>query len=631
MTANILVTSQYQPFTLPSKFGAVFNGKVYIGEIDKDPRVSPIQVFIENEDGTQVQVPQPLRTNAGGYLVYNGQPAKFVTSSGYSMAVDSSLGEQIFYYPNVFKYDPAKLQEDLNKGVGAESVCYVNSWGDDSLAKVNSSLYPFKTIAAAMAATTGPVLIKLGVGTFEWVGALRNGVHVNGSGVPQVSDDQSSMTGGTILYTSGSGGFPGGVGALRGVSFSNLGVLAKGKTDGLIIAAPAGSGTASGVNIENVVTLADQTSNHSCLLENLEDLSVTNLTTYGGVSGLAVKAINFTISDTKHYDASGAYLTLRESPYAKCRNGVVNGVVGVHKLRTAATSAGVQLLNNEEGCEMSGVQVSNVVVSGVTSGVFIDNQTNTKSMTDVCVDTPTVYASDDFAVTINGNTKSVKVTNITTNNCAASVKLSASGGAAPTDCMIDGVNIIAGPKSVARPILNEGVRSSIMNVKVNKYGLDTFTPWIENSGPDLVISGIQYRGSIVIDTGSGYHSVVEGEGFTGVASGPSTPGEAVATKRFDGSMGVSIRNALINAASTVITIPASMSFKAGNPATPAQLRQNFGVTISGYLNAPAPTVAEIQLIAFPLSPNTFQVNLTADPSVITNGVVISCNLDGIWK
>ena len=46
---------------------------------------------------------------------------------------------------------------------------------------------------------------------------------------------------------------------------------------------------------------------------------------------------------------------------------------------------GVQFLNNEEGCEMSGVQVDNVVVSGVISGVFFDNQINTKSMTAVFV------------------------------------------------------------------------------------------------------------------------------------------------------------------------------------------------------------------------------------------------------
>lgn len=523
------------------------------------------------------------------------------------------------------------LISDINKGIEQESVCYIESWGDDTTAKVNSTVYPFKTISSAMAATTGPVLMNLGVGTFEWVGALRNGVHVNGSGIPHVSEDQMSMSGGTILYTSGTSGFPGGVGFMRGITFRNLGILAKGKTDGLVIAAPAGSGAGSGIAIENVVTLADQTSNHSCLLENIENLSVNNLTTYGGVSGLAVKAVNFTLSNLKHYDASVAYLTLRESPYAACRNGVVNNVVGVHKLRTAATSAGVQFLNNEKGCEMSGVQVSDVVVSGVISGVFFDNQKNTKSMTDVTVSNPTIYGSDDFAITINGNAKSIRVLSPTVYNCTAALKLSVASGSAPMDCEIKDINLIAGPKSVFRPILNEGVGTSISGVKVNQLGKNIFNPVIENPGAALVVSGVQYHGSIVIDTGSGYHSVVEGEGLKGVASGPSEACIVTATKRFDGSLRVSMRNALISSASTVVTLPANMSFKAGNPATPAQLRQNFSVNISGYLNAPTPTVVDMKLTAFPLSPNSFRVNILADPAIISNGVVIACDLEGEWK
>lgn len=525
----------------------------------------------------------------------------------------------------------ASVRSDINKGIEQESVCYIESWGNDTTAKVNSTVYPFNTISAAMAATAGPTKLCIGTGSFEWIAALRDYLTVEGSGEPSVSEDQLSMSGGTILYTSGTGGFPGGVGFMRGITFRNLGILAKGKTDGLIIAAPAGSGTGSGITIENVVTLADQTSYHSCLLENIENLYVNNLTTYGGVSGLAVKAVNFTVSNLKHYDASGAYLTLRESPYAACRNGVVNNVVGVNKLRTAATSAGVQFLNNEEGCEMSGVQVNNVVVSGVTSGVFFDNQTNTKSMTDVTVSNPTVYGSDDFAITVNGNAKSIRVLSPTVYNCTAALKLSVASGSAPMDCEIKDINLIAGAKSVFRPILNEGVRTSISGVKVNQLGKDIFNPVIENPGADLVISGVQYYGSIVTDTGSGYHSVVEGEGLKGVASGPSEACTVTATKRFDGSLRVSMRNALISSASTVVTLPANMSFKAGNPATPAQLRQNFSVNISGYLNAPTPTVVDMKLIAFPLSPNSFQVNILADPFFISNGVVISCDLEGDWK
>lgn len=105
--ADILVTSPYRPFTLPSQFKAVFNGYIYCGTVDAvDPSNSQVQVYKVNEDGSRIPVAQPLRTNAGGFLVYNGQPAKFVTDSNHSLLVRDSLGTQLWYAPDVSKADP---------------------------------------------------------------------------------------------------------------------------------------------------------------------------------------------------------------------------------------------------------------------------------------------------------------------------------------------------------------------------------------------------------------------------------------------------------------------------------------------------------------------------------------------
>ncbi|HGU9880566.1 TPA: phage head-binding domain-containing protein [Citrobacter freundii] len=115
ITANVVVSMPSQLFTLARSFKANANGKIYIGQIDTDP-VNPanqIPVYIENEDGSHVQVAQPIIINAGGFPVYNGQIAKFVTVQGHSMAVYDSYGTQQFYYPNVLKYDPDQLRADL--------------------------------------------------------------------------------------------------------------------------------------------------------------------------------------------------------------------------------------------------------------------------------------------------------------------------------------------------------------------------------------------------------------------------------------------------------------------------------------------------------------------------------------
>lgn len=115
ITANVVVSMPSQLFTMARSFKVVANGKIYIGKIDTDP-VNPdnqIQVYVENEDGSHVPVAQPIVINAAGYPVYNGQIAKFVTVQGHSMAVYDACGAQQFYFPNVLKYDPDQLRQEL--------------------------------------------------------------------------------------------------------------------------------------------------------------------------------------------------------------------------------------------------------------------------------------------------------------------------------------------------------------------------------------------------------------------------------------------------------------------------------------------------------------------------------------
>lgn len=120
ITANIVVSNPSQQFTLARSFKALANGKIYIGKIDTDPAnpENQIQVYIESEDGSHVPVSQPIVINAGGYPVYNGQIAKFVTVQGHSMAVYDAYGVQQFYYPNVLKYDPDRLRQELSGSMG---------------------------------------------------------------------------------------------------------------------------------------------------------------------------------------------------------------------------------------------------------------------------------------------------------------------------------------------------------------------------------------------------------------------------------------------------------------------------------------------------------------------------------
>ncbi|MGG4830156.1 phage head-binding domain-containing protein [Escherichia coli] len=134
ITANVVVSMPSQLFTMARSFKAVANGKIYIGKIDTDP-VNPenqIQVYVENEDGSHVPVAQPIVINAGGYPVYNGQIAKFVTVQGHSMAVYDAYGAQQFYFPNVLKYNPDQLRQDLAGPDGYYLIpSLIQKWKDD--------------------------------------------------------------------------------------------------------------------------------------------------------------------------------------------------------------------------------------------------------------------------------------------------------------------------------------------------------------------------------------------------------------------------------------------------------------------------------------------------------------------
>lgn len=139
INANVVVSMPSQLFTMARSFKAVANGKIYIGLIDTDP-VNPanrIQVYIDPEDGSEpIPVPQPIIINAGGYPVYNGQVAKFVTVQGHSMAIYDAYGVQQFYYKNVLKYDPDQLRQVF---IGPDGKGLDNFFGGGGWAGANAS------------------------------------------------------------------------------------------------------------------------------------------------------------------------------------------------------------------------------------------------------------------------------------------------------------------------------------------------------------------------------------------------------------------------------------------------------------------------------------------------------------
>lgn len=88
-----LVQLPFEYFPDPDRGRPVFNGYVYVGEIDKDPENFPQDVFELQEDGTEVPLSNPFRTSAGGVPVNDqGDVIVVVTSDDYSVRVRRSDG-----------------------------------------------------------------------------------------------------------------------------------------------------------------------------------------------------------------------------------------------------------------------------------------------------------------------------------------------------------------------------------------------------------------------------------------------------------------------------------------------------------------------------------------------------------
>ena len=126
--AKGLVSNPVTPFTMSHSFEPCSNGKIFIGKPDTDPtlRRNQIPVYVENQFGKTVQVPQPIVINTAGYPTYHNQIVKFSTIQNYSMAVfDSNMIEQ-FYWANLSSIESSVFQSSSGFGSIGQVVSFAD-------------------------------------------------------------------------------------------------------------------------------------------------------------------------------------------------------------------------------------------------------------------------------------------------------------------------------------------------------------------------------------------------------------------------------------------------------------------------------------------------------------------------
>ncbi|EBS3100045.1 phage tail protein [Salmonella enterica subsp. enterica serovar Kentucky] len=402
ITANVVVSNPRPIFTESRSFKAVANGKIYIGQIDTDP-VNPanqIPVYIENEDGSHVQITQPLIINAAGKIVYNGQLVKVVTVKGHSMAIYDAYGCQVDYIANVLKYDPDQLEYRLSQPDGYLLVGGLAEHYNLPAKFVVVDNEPYNgDLKAALSEAEAGTVFWLGKKTYNITGLYGTGrntvenISIVGTGMPQLSDDKTRFIDGTGTVIQGAV-----KNQARGFKTFNLGIdvgayvsqnvyTTETYEDALV---HHGVGSNANIEIDNVKTLssvnvASKPGTHSILLEQLSGVTLGYVECIGGFHGLTIKCQNLQGGIAHCYGQYGdAFIFKSDSGGACASNYMERIAVGLYDNAgwPDVTMGGIYDAHDDVTIDRIGI--GELIVQNASWG-FIPSYANTGFITNVSI------------------------------------------------------------------------------------------------------------------------------------------------------------------------------------------------------------------------------------------------------
>lgn len=402
ITANAVVSNPRPIFTESRSFKAVANGKIYIGKIDTDP-VNPanqIPVYIENEDGSHVQITQPLIINAAGKIVYNGQLVKVVTAKGHSMDIYDAYGCRVDYIANVLKYDPDQLEYRLSQPDGYLLVGGLAEHYNLPAKFVVVDNEPYNgDLKAALSEAEAGTVFWLGKKTYNITGLYGTGrntvenISIVGTGMPQLSDDKTRFIDGTGTVIQGAV-----KNQARGFKTFNLGIdvgayvsqnvyTTETYEDALV---HYGVGSNANIEIDNVKTLssvnvASKPGTHSILLEQLSGVTLGYVECIGGFHGLTIKCQNLQGGIAHCYGQYGdAFIFKSDSGGACASNYMERIAVGLYDNAgwPDVTMGGIYDAHDDVTIDRIGI--GELIVQNASWG-FIPSDANTGFITNVSI------------------------------------------------------------------------------------------------------------------------------------------------------------------------------------------------------------------------------------------------------
>jgi len=392
------------------------NGYVWIGVANLNPQTNPVVVYFDA--ALTIPAPQPLRT-LNGYISRAGTPAQiYVNAVNFSILVQDSKGSMVYNFPDGTGISPNACGVEYDPpfvGGVPTPVCVKLEEFVSILDFGASPTASTATNAAAIQAafSSGAAYVTVPEGIFDCGNTVISLDHDNftlvGLGTVSVNKTNNTFTSGPVIKaTIASNG-------CDGVSLKNIGIDTKlaALTEGIVIV------NCQDVVLENVTVIGSDTNNHCCLIEQVQNSSTNGFTSYGGIQGFAIKAVDFFVNDVTSYDTITYGFTARFSPGAFCNNGFINNVNLQTNLR--ARSGGFILMNDQSGAAMSDIIVNNVIVETCGNGIYITNSGNATKATRIKFSNVILRDIPDFAFQTFGNVDSISIDGIEFKDCSGTI------------------------------------------------------------------------------------------------------------------------------------------------------------------------------------------------------------------
>lgn len=142
------------PFFTDKRGLPMDGGRLYVGEVNEDPQISPLTLYLDEECTVPIAAPLLI---VGGFATNDGNPAFFyIAEDAYSLRVRDRDGGEVYYFPD------AVVEEDrwqpLNTNLTAIALLTTTAYGRGLLTQIDAEkMREYLGMAASLPLAGGTV------------------------------------------------------------------------------------------------------------------------------------------------------------------------------------------------------------------------------------------------------------------------------------------------------------------------------------------------------------------------------------------------------------------------------------------------------------------------------------------